>query len=744
MSYRVSFRAASMAALVFATSVAIRGASPTFWHVATQAEFLKGDAVENIAVDGDGRLLLAPANDVVYEATTPFLWSAVADAEGGVWIGTGNPGRVLRIDPSRAATTVLDAGEMQVQALTFGPGGTVYAATSPDGKVYRIGTDRQVTPVFDPEDKYIWALAAGPDGVLYVGTGEKGLVYRVGPDGKGAPWLKTAATNVTALAFDGQGRLLVGTESPGRVLRVTPDGRAFVVVEVPNQEIRRIRVDERGRAFVATIAGGKTAEAAPQERQVTPEPAPTTLTPSVSTEITVTAIGDLQVPVAAAPQAAPVTRKDVKGAVYRIDPTGLWQVIWESREDSPYDVAVEGDALLVATGAKGKVLRIAGDPARASLVVRAAAQQVTGFVRTARNELLYITSNPGKLYRTSTTPASKGVYESDVRDAGTVATWGTIRWHAAAPAGCAVEISTRAGNTSRPDDTWSEWSPAYGRAEGTPIASPPARYLQWRAVLSGTQGATPSLMSVTAAYLPRNARPTLETITVHPPGVVFQRPFSTGEMELAGFGGGSSDGRPLSPVPPTGASSTPTLGRRTFQKGLQTFVWKAEDADQDRLQFDVWYRREGDATWQALERGLWDSVLTWDTTSVPDGTYTIRVVASDAPVNAPDTALTVDLESDSFEVDNTPPTIEFVVAGGPGTAPRLAFTVRDTGSTVQRAEYSLDAGRWRVIYPTDGMADSRLEQYEIALDRNADIKTLVVRASDALNNVATGMPARRP
>jgi hypothetical protein len=63
---------------------------------------------------------------------------------------------------------------------------------------------------------------------------------------------------------------------------------------------------------------------------------------------------------------------------------------------------------------------------------------------------------------------------------------------------------------------------------------------------------------------------------------------------------------------------------------------------------------------------------------------------------------------------------------------------------VQRAEYSLDASRWRVVYPVDGLADSKSEQYEIPLDRDTDIRTLVVRAGDALNNVATGMPTKRP
>ena len=66
-----------------------------------------------------------------------------------------------------------------------------------------------------------------------------------------------------------------------------------------------------------------------------------------------------------------------------------------------------------------------------------------------------------------------------------VSTWGAISWRGTTPSGSRVEISTRSGNTETPDDTWSAWSPAYTVADGSPITSPKARYLQWRAVLTG-------------------------------------------------------------------------------------------------------------------------------------------------------------------------------------------------------------------------------------------------------------------
>ena len=92
-----------------------------------------------------------------------------------------------------------------------------------------------------------------------------------------------------------------------------------------------------------------------------------------------------------------------------------------------------------------------------------------------------------------------------------------------------VQIVTRSGNTATPDETWSAWSNAYTNADGERIGSPNARYLQWRATLTSDSAQGPVLTSVTAAYLPRNLRPEVTSITVHPPGAVFQRPFSTGD-----------------------------------------------------------------------------------------------------------------------------------------------------------------------------------------------------------------------
>src|SRR5439155_2268047 len=150
----------------------------------------------------------------------------------------------------------------------------------------------------------------------------------------------------------------------------------------------------------------------------------------------------------------------------------------ESRDDSPYDLAFDADShLIIGTGSKGKIYRLEGNPLQPVLLARATAQQVTALYKDPRGQLYYATANPGKLFRLSSTRATRGAYESDVRDAQMVSSWGTVSWHGHFPSGSRVEISTRSGNTETPDDTWSAWSATYTVAEGSPIASPKARYL---------------------------------------------------------------------------------------------------------------------------------------------------------------------------------------------------------------------------------------------------------------------------
>ncbi len=375
---------------------------------------------------------------------------------------------------------------------------------------------------------------------------------------------------------------------------------------------------------------------------------------------------------------------------------------------------------------------------RPTLLTRAGAQQITAFYKDTRGRLLYATANPGKLFRLAAGRATRGSYESESRDAQMVATWGALSWHGTTPAGSRVELFTRSGNTETPDDTWSAWSAPYLKAEGSQITSPKARYLQWRAVLTG-QTSGPILTSVTAAYLQRNIRPQVRSITVHPPGIVFQKPFSTGDPELAGFEDQSTPDRKLAAqaAAQSSGASAPALGRRTYQKGLQTIVWRADDENEDELVYDVLYRREGETSWKILRKGVQETILVWDTNTVPNGTYFVKIVASDSPANSAADALAGEMDSVAFEIDNTPPSIAIGAVRVERGRTIVPFDVTDDHSPIQRVEFSQDGQHWRSVFPVDGIADSKFERYELSIDGELGERGVTLRATDSMNNVST-------
>ena len=736
---RLSLRHLLVLALVAASAATLSASKPVFWQTATLNDFLRGE-VENLSVDSHGRLVLGPATEMVAETTSPFLWAMAVASDGSIYVGSGNEGKVFKIDPAGKTTTFFDSTELEVHALVLAPDGTMYAATSPDGRIYKIDRTGKGATYFDPEDKYIWSLALDPQGNLYAGTGEKGLIYKITPDGKGTVFYATKATHVISLAFERTGQLLAGTESPGRLFRVDNAGKAFLLLDSTFQEVRSIRLDPQGNIYLAALSGRTTPGSQPASATPPAESSPSTPrepVPTVTTEVTAIAVVDTGgASVGTTEAAVREDRRGGRGAIYRIRPDGLWDILWESGDDSPYDLMFDPNgALIVGTGRNGKLYGLTGDPATATLLLQAAAQQVTGFARDAKGNVYYATSNPGKVFKLSSQRAAEGTYTSVVRDAQTVADWGTLSWRATAAGGGRVDVFTRSGNTATPDDTWSPWSGPYSVANGEEIKSPNARYLQWKAVL-GSKQASPVLTSVSAAYVQRNLRPKVTSLTVHPAGTVFQKPYPTGDPDIAGFDDQAPDRRILSSTATPGSSSS-ALGRRVYQRGLQTFVWRAEDANDDELRYEILYRREGETAWKSLKDELEEAIFVWDTTSVPNGTYLVKAVASDEASNTPGAALEGELESSAFDIDNGPPVVTVTTSRPSGGRTVIQFEVRDDWSSVSKVEYSLDAQRWMVVYPRDGIFDSRQEQFELTLDNGATAKGLIIRAYDAKNNSAT-------
>jgi hypothetical protein len=712
----------------------LRAAGPQFWRIEGAAAFLEGE-LQGLSVDSEGRVRLGAAPRPIYDPVAPNAWSVARSASGTLYVGTGNDGKVMRI-AGGSGSLLFDSDELEVHAIAVSPDGKVYAGTSPDGAVYAIDASGKASRFFDPPEKYIWALAFDAKGNLYVATGAEARVYRVGPDGKASVVLTSTDTHLLSLALDARGRLYAGSAPGGLVYRVDEAGRVSVVLDSPFREIRALEVSPDGGVYAAAVDAGASAAAEPSPRPAAVPAAPVagaTVVPEVTVteSFTVMSVPGVALAGPAADTNAP--GPPPKGAVLWINDSGDVETLWTSSEDVPYSLLRTQGGVLVGTGSKGKLYRVTRSHDW-TLAATVAAEQITALAAGAGRDAIVVTSNPARVFALDSTLATEGTFVSKVKDAATAARWGRVSWEGRTIADTAVRVQTRAGNTEHPDATWSDWSAPATRAAGEPIADGRARFLQVRLTLVGKGGATPTVEAIATSYLQRNLAPEVKTITVHPPGEVFQKPISvSGDPEILGFDPDPQADRAITNR--TSAAATPpaiTFSRKMFQRGMRTLSWQADDPNGDPLTYDVQYRTVGDERWRPLRRGLTEPVFAWDTSTVPNGRYVVRVTASDAPGNPPNLALSGSKDSTSFEVDNTPPTIVASLE-----QQRIRATVRDD-SPLRQLEISVDAGRWEEVYPVDGVADSPEEQYDIAPRvTGAGPHAVILRATDILGNTST-------
>ncbi|HYM12485.1 MAG TPA: hypothetical protein VEU62_17240 [Bryobacterales bacterium] len=741
--------------LIFCSSLA---ASTTgVWEMSTYKDFIAG-TFTNVSLSREGRLLAGPEMKTVFASEQPLVWSLARGADGAVYLGTGHQGRVYRVDRGGKSALFWEATEPEVFALAAGPDGDLYAGTSPDGKIYKIDSKGSATEFFNPHAKYIWSLVFASDGTLFAGTGDRGKIFRADRSGKGELYFDSKQGHVTSLALDAKGNLLAGTDPNGILYRVTGKEKAFVLYDSSLPEIRTIEVARDGTIYAAAMGGA--ASKAMQAGGLTAGGVETLTTPIVQS-ITVTASKqqggaalpkpqpEAPKPPAPAPAATALAATPVvsyagaqKSALLRIGPDNTVETLWSSNEENIYALLPQTEGLLFSTDDHGRIYRLDANR-QVTLVAQAGEEETTRLAAGAGDGVLAVTSNLGKLYRMGETPAAEGRYEAPVRDTGTVSRWGRLSWKAQTPPGTSIEFSTRSGNSSRPDQTWSEWSPPLRNSEGDPVASPNARYIQWRARLRGAEGRTPVLENVSLAYLSQNSAPVIKSITVTPgqaapgksasPAAATPAAPTTADFSITVTDTGATS---MSTNPGT---ATTAIGRGAGQSQATSISWQAEDADGDKLAAKVYFRGEGENEWKLIKDNIAESYLMLDDDALADGVYQVKVVVSDSPSNPPGMAREAEQISAPFLVDNTPPAVRSTAAERAGDRATVKFEARDAASMLRRAEYSLDAGPWIPVYPDDGILDSKSESFTIPLEKLKPGEHLItLRVFDSAGNAGRG------
>ena len=727
----------AVVALLAATAAA---QNTRHWDQSRFEEFEKGTA-KGVSIRSDGALELAPSFRQIGSTSSTYIWSAASDSEGNLYAAAGSPARVYRVTPAGQVSIVFSAPELQAQAVVVDRGGAIYAATSPDGRVYRItrnpgaaeasapkpspvkpsatATDaekprtpsEQVDPnstsqvYFEPKTKYIWALALDAQGRLYVATGDHGEIFRVDKSGSGSVFFKSDEAHIRALALDREGNLIAGSDGSGLVYRITPAGQGFVLYGAPKKEITALALDAAGNIY-ASAAG---------ERRL-PTPAPAMTAPGVTGAppgaVTPGAPGAPRPPAPTPAPTAPAISFPLPGLgaagsdIYRIAPDGSPKRIWSSREDLVYALTFDRAGRLIAgTGNKGRIYAVTSDGF--SDLLKASANQVTGFAPAPNGGIYTVCSNLGKIFLMEDSSQREGTFDSDVFDARIFSRWGRVELRGQG----AVDLYARSGNVDNPDRNWSPWHKIDLKTGQTEV--PAARYVQWRAVLHSGSTA-PRVNRVEINYLPKNVAPEVDDVMV----VVGGHPISTGPASgaLPHVAVPVNTGNPAGPPPPfAGPSATPARPEAGIAgRGNITVRWAAHDENGDRLTFSIYYRADGDSRWLLLKDGISERSYSFDPTLLPDGGYTLRVVASDAPSHPPSEALTGWKDSPHFDVDTTPPAISNLKAALDGNRLHISFTAADSFSIIQRAEYSIDAGPWQVAAPVGEISDSRSENYDFS------------------------------
>jgi hypothetical protein len=709
------------------------------WEQSKFDDLSKGTAT-GVAIRSTGGLELAPAFKAISTTPSTYIWSIAADQSGNLYAATGAPARVYRITPQGQSSTIFEPQELQVQALAVDKNGILYAATNPDGKVYRIertagapaakgkaepeknksSSEFSASVFFDPGTKYIWDLVFDNSGNLYVATGDHGEIFRVTPKGEHSVFFKSDEAHIRVLAMDAKGNLIAGSDGSGLVYQIKPSGEGFVLYSAPKKEITALAIDKAGNIYAAGV-GEKRPGAAPA---IFPPPAATpTPTPATGTAQPGMMVLNVNPTPSGLASGIPLPGVGASGGaeIYRIAPDGSPSRVWASREDLVYALAFDAAGrLLVGTGNRGHVFAITGEDRFVDLL-KASATQVTAFADAPKGGLYVSTSNLGKVFLLGGSPESEGSYVSDVFDAKVFSRWGRAEMRGTGH----VELFARGGNVDNPDRNWSSWQPV-DLVKDSALNVPAARFIQWKAVLHA--GATaPSVDSVLLNYLPKNVAPDFDDVSVQV-GVRYQPlPKPAVIPDSSGAGGAPA---PHFDVPPPTTRDSDSIGVK----------WTVHDDNDDQMIYSVFYRGDGETRWLLLKDNLTDKFYSFDASLLPDGGYTVEVLASDAPSHSPGQALTSTRDSARFEVDTTPPRIDDLKASVEGGQIHVSFRATDGFSNIKRAEYSVDAADWQYVEPVGQLADSKSASYDFNVPQPAAGKissehVVVVRVYDRFDNM---------
>lgn len=692
----VRLAALGLAAASIAAPTASRAGVTRIWELAGFEELDKGEA-RDTRISSRGEVTLGARAAELGAGEVGLVWSAARGPAGEIYLGTGYDGKILRVEGGKAVE-VARTGQLVITALAFDAKGDLYAAALPDAviwKVARPGEAKPAKPVdaakwatLPAEAKHVWALAFDPARkTLYAGTGPAGQIYAVGPDAKPAVYLDTEEEHVLALVGAGQGRLLAGTSPGALVLEVTGPGRSIGRADFDATEVRALAL--RGDVVVAAV-----------NKFSSPPPIP----------------AKPATPPTGSPGSAPPSRPPARagdGAVVFLHPSGQEERVFERQKAHVNALAVDAGGIVYAgLAAEGKIVSV--DSGRVTHTALDLDKRQVLCLLAGDGLELAGTGDAGAAFAVRPAKAAEAAYFTPVLDAESRARFGAIEWFG----GGTLSVKARCGDTLVPDKSWTDWSAELANRGAVPCG--PSRYLQLR--FSWGRDPKASLRSVELTYRQVNLRPVITELNPDSPF------FAAGKGKAPPPEGGG----------PVASTRTVTV-RPAAKNPLKLEIsWKADNPDGDELRYTLYYRAVGEKAWRPILRD--DEVLTktkyaWETESVPEGRYEVRLVADDSPSNDARDVLADERISVPVLIDNHQPQV-VGLAFAKGVVRGRAV---DGFSAISALEMSVDGGPWWPLRGEDGMFDGREEPFLAPLPAGlaAGPHAVAVRAYDRAGNMGS-------
>ncbi len=683
----ISVKVVCILSLIFALFVSSAfSVTTSVWEQNTFKDFATGKP-KDVSLSSLDQVALSRALDAIEGNISEVrIWCITRDSKGNMYAGTGDNGKIYKISADGKVSVLFDSPETDIVSIVIDSSDNIYAGSSPDGIIYKIEQDRVPTTFFKSEEKYIWAMVFDDMGNLYAGTGINGKLYKISPDGKGEVILDSTDTHIKSLLKNGD-NIYAGSEGSGIVYRISADSKAFVLYDTPGQEISSMVMGTDGNLY-ASMVSGKTRPPARESQEQGPP--------------------------------APSGKEERESSIYQITPDGVATEIWECLDPLIFSMVVDGENLIVGTGEEGDIYSVKAN-GDWNLIVDCEESQVLSLHKVSDNgEIWLATGDPPKIYKISGNYTKEGSLESDKLDTSVISKWGNISWKADIAENTSIVLSTRSGNTEKPDDTWSEWSEDYTDANGTHITSPSARFIQWKAKLTSTDGInTPMLESISVAYLQKNLKPAISSVAV---ASAQEKPEGPPRRPLGANSAGDSQSKDNTPI-----------------NGKKVIKWQAKDPNDDSLEYSVHFRCADEQNWKLLEEEIKGASYPIDTESFPDGDYFIKVVATDSPSNPMEVALSEEKLSEIFTIDNTPPMVlELQALPAADSKYVINGNAEDKTSYIKEIVYSIDGADWKPLFSSDLILDSKKELFSFPTDAlEVGEHTVVIKATDAAGNVGS-------